>query len=222
MNWKNFIAGIWYSLLPKRWWANWEFSSTSDFARSGVVCGLIEFLVFSRLTLLWLARFMIARSKLVAGAGMNQGTQLWVLAIFLVDFMIQPLSLVLVYFALEGFARGYTAWLHGIVLPTLPFHLIAKWQSRHEHRANDNALGPHIADIVEHLSPGEVRIASSRPKDWSASITIAYNDQMWELLGCEQAAGPRMFIYRLKVRTSNVAIRAIRTYEPGSENSRQP
>lgn len=214
MHWNNLIAGVYYSLLPKRWWGRWQIASTSDFSRSAVISGLVEFVFFARLTLLWFARFMIGRSKLVAGVGMNEGTQLWVLAIFLVDFLIQPLSIVLVYFTVEGFVRGYTAWLHGTVLPTLPFHLIAKWQSRRDRQRNDKALGPLLADIVENLSVIELRISSSRPKDWTTSTTVSYRGQMWELTAAEQVAGDRRFVYRLKIRSSNVAIRAIREYEP--------
>ena len=218
MEWISFTAGIGYSLLPKQWRGRHS-SATIEFARAGVVSGLLEMVVFGSLTLNHFARFMVARSKLVADAPMNEGTQLWVLAIFIVDFLIQPLSIVLVYFTLEGFARGYTAWLHGNVLPSLPLFLVATWQARHRQASAERSHEPRLGDVVEEVSPGELRILTCRPKDWASTTTIAYRQEMWEVVKTGQTAGARKFAYHLRLRRSNVAIRAIREYDPEHEPS---
>ena len=210
----KFIAGIYYSLLPQQWWRGWRYASTADFARSATVCGLAEMGLFGWLTLQRFGHHMVARSKLVADVGMNEGTQLWVLAVFIADFLIQLVSLVLIYFTLEGFARGYNAWLHDQVLPTLPLSLLARWQQKSRAATQEKALGERVRDFVERQSDGELRIASCRPKDWTISTTISYEDQMWELAKSEELQGPRRYVYRLKLRSSSVPIRALRKYDP--------
>ena len=213
----NFIAGIFYSLLPRRWWRGWSYASTADFARSAVLSGLLEMLFFATLTLGQFERHMASRSKLIANANVNEGTQLWLLGIFIFDFLIQPVSMVVVYFTLEGFARGYTAWLHGAVLPTLPLYLLSKWGARHDRRRTIKSMGPWMQDMVEQVSDHEVRIFSSRPKDWTPATTIAFRQQMWELEKAEELSNPRRYAYRLKLRTSTVAIRVLREYDPETE-----
>ena len=209
----KFITGIYYSFLPKRWWGGWNYASTADFARSGLVSGFIEAVFFGWLTYGRFSQHMIDRSKLVGGVGMNAGTQLWALGIFFLDFVIQPLSLLLIFFTLEGLARFYTAFLHSVVLPTLPLSLIAKWQHRHSLGEHEKALGPRVRDAVE-ATPEGLRVASCRPKDWTATTTISYGDELWELARSENGPAPRRFVYSLRKRNSNVAIRALRQYDP--------
>lgn len=209
----KFIAGIYYSLLPKSWWRGWNCASTADFSRSGLVSGLLETVFFGWLTWGRFSQNMIERSKLVGGVEMNAGTQLWAFGIFLIDFLVQPVSLIVIYFTLEGAARAYTAFLHDVVLATLPLSLLAKWQQRHTRTEQEKALGPRVRDVVE-TTPDGLRVASCRPKDWTGSTTISYHDEMWELAKSGEAVGARRFVYSLRKRNSNVAIRALREYDP--------
>ena len=98
MNWPNFVAGIFFSMLPKAYWRGWNYSSTTDFSRSTLVSGIVE-----SLGSMW---FVVARYKaflLFRGyqlrflAATNQGTQLYMTGVLTLEYLLQPLTIILAY-----------------------------------------------------------------------------------------------------------------------------
>ncbi len=133
------------------------------------------------------------------------------------EYLIQPLTLLLVYFAFEGVVRLSAALIHGEqeIVPTLPLQLVA-WahagvlKAKHRHD-----LGPLVADEVQQdgVNPW-VRIATCRPKPWNDLTTVAYDKKLYELAKQEEGTAPRPYVYVLRPRPEHKVIRGLCEYEP--------
>ena len=135
----------------------------------------------------------------------------------LIGFALQPLTLVLLYFAAEGGSRGLAALLMGEIRGSLPFWLVAFLQTKAEAWREEKKLGPRITDQVEKMLPEEndLRIASCRPKpDWDERVTISYQQMLYEVASQETGSKPRPFVYFLRPKPEYKVIRALRYYVP--------
>ncbi len=135
-------------------------------------------------------------------------------AFVLVGFVLQPLTIVLLYFAAEGGSRGLAALLVGEIRGSLPFWLVAFARNKTEAWREEKRLGPRVADEVASTDDG-LRIASCRPKDdWNDRVTISYRQGLYEVAGQETGSGPRPFVYLLRPKPEFKVIRALRYYAP--------
>jgi hypothetical protein len=135
----------------------------------------------------------------------------------LVGFLLQPLTIILLYFAAEGGSRGLAALMAGEIRGSLPIWLLAFARNKMEAWREEKKLGPRIADEVEKTAPegDELRIASCRPKpDWNDRVTISYQQALYEVASQETGPGPRPFVYLLRPRPEYKVIRALRYYVP--------
>lgn len=135
----------------------------------------------------------------------------------LMEYMIQPLTPVLAYFAVEGVVRGVAAFETGEVVPTLPLAVAAWLHRRISDRRVEAAMGKRVPDEVEIVDSPDIklRIRSCRPKQaWNNRITIFYRDELYELAEEQQADPPYRFIYLLRYQPSNKLVRGNYHYDP--------
>jgi hypothetical protein len=160
--------------------------------------------------------FAVARAHLWA-AQMN-GRPEWVqsggAAIITFEFFLYPLSLVLLYFALEGFLRFAAGITASEVVPSLPVvcaFKIAELTINRKERKQKLSLPP---DHVEVLPDGRVRIAAALPKpDWNATVTIGMDDTWYEVEGEMRGSEPRSWIYVLRPSPIGRIFRRVEHYE---------
>jgi hypothetical protein len=221
------IFGSLVSLLPARYRKTVYVSSAAAFWS-----GLFEFLIC--LVLLIYRYFLFGReSSLIAGgdailavAEKAGDTAVMGSGLFmLVNYLFQPLTLLIAYFMVEGILRLSAALIHGEVVSTLPLHVLALLHQKLELGYAEHAAGPRVADEVERLTlTGDanelvLRIASCRAKqNWGPLMTIAYDDELFELARQEkdqtEPASPRPFIYFLRKKPEWKIVRGVHNYDP--------
>jgi hypothetical protein len=148
-----------------------------------------------------------------SGSFQAYGTRMFAM----LEYLLRPTSLVLIYFALEGTIRLYAAVCTNEVLPTLPIFLIEWMHGRIERRRKEASLGPRLIDDVQTTAQtnSELRVASSRPKElWNELTTISYQGRFYEVVRAEQGSMPRRFVYYLRLRPEWKLIRGIHHYDP--------
>ena len=135
----------------------------------------------------------------------------------LVGFLLQPLTMILLYFAAEGGSRGLAAVMAGEIRGSLPLWLVAYFQGKVEAWREEAKLGPRITDQVEPApsDSGELRVASCRAKaDWDDRVTISYQQMLYEVASQEKGSQPRPFVYLLRPKPEYKVIRGLRYYVP--------
>ncbi len=218
------LLGIFASLLPRSYRGRYLNDANVDIKRGAVLSGAAEFFLTS--VALWFrypvfihrrmaesASAVAARygsDKLVAGfSDLGSGV------LGLVEYLLQPLSLLLIYFLLEAVVRLFAAVVSDEIVPSLPLQAVA-WLHGAGARRQEITLGVRVIDLVQ---PGDereydLRIASCRPKDWDQLLTISYNDQLYELSRELSGAPPRRFVYLLRKAPAGKVIRGLRHYDP--------
>jgi hypothetical protein len=181
--------------------------------------GLAQFACFSLLLWLRYRSFILGRLKewapyLTGTAGQIQGTAVMVSTL---EFLIYPVSLLLVYFALEGLARFVTGLIGSEVLPSLPVSLAFGLIERRRQRREAERLASLPADTVEFLAEGRVRIASARSRPtWNSGITIGIRGEFCEIENKEPGMPGRPFVFVLRPAPAGKALRAYEEYDLGS------
>jgi hypothetical protein len=222
----SFLVGILISFLPKRYRDLFPDSLRGYLRAAAVVSGLVEclgclgifcvrYLVFLQQNVGALADRAIARGgEEVFGAPAVQAGMGYVST---VEYIFHPLSLLLIYFTLEGAVRFYAAGITEEIVGTLPLHVVAWAQERLGQARAERALGPRVADIVEQVYSGDydLRIFSCRPKrDWDRLITISYGDQLYAVVGEQAGKPPYRHIYHLRKTRFGWIVRNIHHYDP--------
>src|SRR5947207_10711145 len=118
---------------------------------------------------------LLTRAAAKGGETAVMGSGMFALFIY----VTQPLTLLIIYFLVEGVLRASAAIVSGEVLPTLPLALFDLGREKKKKIEAESALGPRVPDDVETLPAGEeeLRISSCREKyTWDRMMTIAYQD----------------------------------------------
>jgi hypothetical protein len=141
--------------------------------------------------------------------------------ILLLDYLVQPATLLLVFFAGEGLVRAYAALAAGEALPSLPIKLLFALGSGLQAKAAEAMLGRRLPDLVETAADGEsLRVVCCRPKQWNRLATICYQGDLYEMAGERKAPPPRRFVYNLRKKPLSALIRGIQLYEPAEAQKR--
>ena len=218
MDWPNFFRGIFYSFLPKACWRGWRPSSTVDFVRSALVSALLECALSLCLLIVGYVHFLVIRThQLQAASDANEGTQLYLLVLLSFEYVLHPLSLIAIYVAAEGALRSWAAFFTDEVIPSLPMKVVVLIQDRVKAKKQEASTGPDVPDLFERGEDEafDLRISAQRPKDgWRVSITVAVEDEFYEIVRVETAAGTRPFIYCLRKLPAGAVIRGVYRYDP--------
>jgi hypothetical protein len=209
----RFVIGIMAAFFPERYRSRfaWGFAS----AQAAVTCGALQllacvglliyrYLVFANQRLMGVSTHAMQGAAESGGETAVMGMGIFVLA----EYLIHPLTLLLLYFAVEGLVRASAALITGEVVPTLPLQLIALAHGKAAAVHRERELGPPVADLVQ---PGSgdfaLVIASCRPKTWNRMSTICYKDRFYELVREEAAQPPRRWVYVLRKRPEGKVVR---------------
>lgn len=222
----SYVAGTFLALLPQRYRRWVEERGGSHFTSAAVASGLLQFLgclgafigryfLFRQQRMDKWAADVIARGaeEVFAGAG-AQHTMGFMTT---VEYLIQPFTLVLLYFTFEGAVRLLAGLVTGEVVGTLPLQGVAWLHGKVEARWAEWKLGPRIVDLVQKGDGAayDLRILSCRPKKtWDRMMTIVFLEEFYELVGEERGPLPRQFIYLLRRAPEGKVIRGHHYYRP--------
>jgi hypothetical protein len=214
----HFLISQFESLWPERYRREFEVSPAS-----AMTSGILQFLICLGL---FIYRYLALASNEVfggtttalkamevAGDSAVAGSGIFVL----MQYVIQPLTLVLVYFALEGLIRFTAAFVTGEIVPTVPLAVVAWLHGRVDEARAERALGERVPDAVEAVDSPDIqlRIRSCRPKEsWDHLMTIFYQDEMYEVAEEERGNLPRRFVYLLRRKPNHKVVRGTYHYDP--------
>lgn len=216
-----FLAGLVLSLVPQAWRARWFRAVPANLVSGAILTGVAELMYF--LALLGWRYPAFVRSQMTTGVGtaamasMEKGGETAVMGLgplLLIAYLIQPLSLVLAYFLLEGAIRATAAVISNEVLPTAPLFLTSLLDRRAREYRHELALGPRVVDLVQLEGAADLLIASCRPKSWTNLTTIRYQDQLYEVVNSNQGAKPRAHLYLLRKIPPHKLVRGVHDYSP--------
>ncbi len=221
----TFLASVLLSLLPLRWRRGWGTVYELELSRGAFFSGLLEFAGGLTLLVVRYFFFLDARFKAIAGVMIAHGAeeamgnryfQYGAGTVTLIEYLIHPFSLLLIYFLFEGLVRFSAALITGEIVGTMPLHLLALAHGRWSKAAAERALGPRIPDEVQTgVTRLQMRILSCRPKPaWDHLITVSYDGGLYEVAEHQQGPPPRPYIYVLRPKPEHKVIRGLHHYDP--------
>jgi len=223
----RFMAGMVVALLPRQFRSRWAWESEGSLRGPTIFSGFAETVISLGLIILRYFAFYqwrmgtIADAALKGGGGdealANMAAQFGMGFTTLVEYAFSPLTLLLVYFSIEGVLRLFAALSADECAGTMPLYLIAWGLDRAAKARKERRLGPRLPDEVQHCKgiSYDLCIASCRPKPgWDRLITIEYEDQLYELFEEKKGAPPRPHIYQLRKLPPGKVIRGLHHYHP--------
>jgi len=184
--------------------------------RSATWGGLAQLLLAALFLIVRLKRHFVLRAQQLGPhlAGSNETGQAIVALIVFLNFMIHPLSLLLLYLAIEGLVRFAGGMITGEIAPNLLVSLYFK-TANSTSRSLARRHGPApMADIADRLSDGRIRIScASQKTGWNSSITVGIGGQWFEVESEEQAPPPRAFVYVLRPASPGKVLRGYQEYD---------
>jgi hypothetical protein len=217
------LLSIVLSLVPARYRGRLFHESSFDVQRGALASSIIEIVAPALLLWLrypaWYAAYVDGIVAQVAAKGGDKAAQasaaLGAGTFSLFEYLLQPLTLLLVFFMFEGAVRLSAFVASKEVLPSLPLQLVAWLHTWASGTAKERALGPRVVDVVKPgPTPDLIVIESCRPKAWDTLLTISYMDKMYEMESTAEQGPPRRFVYRLRVIPPSKLIRGIHAYQP--------
>ncbi len=214
------------SLLPKAWRRGWGTAWEVDLTRGALVSGVLQclacaitlgfgYLVFAQHRMGEYSAMLIAKGAELAMA--DKGMQYATGMVTLLEYLLHPVSVALMYFSFEGLVRFAAALVTGEVVGSMPLYVAAAAQQGMSRARAERAMGPRIADEVQ---PGDgktcaYRILSCRPKPgWNHLITVCFQDELYEVAQHEHGPGPRPYIYLLRPAPAHKIVRGLEQYDP--------
>jgi len=213
-----FILGKFASLLPQRYRLWIQIDAPAAFA-SGITQTILCLGLFIYRYLVFVQNNVFGGTTIelkamqVGGETALSCSGLFVLA----EYIIQPLTVVLMYFAFEGVVRGTAAFVTREFVPTLPLEVMGWIHGKIEQIIAERKLGKRVPDEVEVVDSPEIklRIHSCRPKhNWDHRITVFYGDELYEIAEQQEAEPPRRFVYLLRRKPENKLVRGAHHYSP--------
>jgi hypothetical protein len=220
-----FLLSVVFSVVPLRYRQRYLVDPDLNVQRGALFSGVVEAVACA--LVLWLryppyvqrriAEAAAAVAKTGGGDRLAQGISAYSTAgLSLFEYIVQPVTLLLLYFVGEGLVRVTAAVVTGEVLPSLPLQLIAWTHRLGEGWKQERDLGPRMVDTV---APGEsadhdLRIESCRPKPWNLLTTVSYNGELYELARELSGLPPRRFVYLLRRAPTSKLVRGLHHYSP--------
>jgi len=220
-----FTMQVLATLYPEEVRRKWRPENTAESTAAALVSGAIEFLAMIALLIVRYYSFMTYRpGGLTAALTAKGGAPGNMHSVFGADisvymtFLLQPITILLIYFTLEGAVRITAVVVTGEVVGTLPFFLLhnatvvlnAYWAER--------KLGPRIPDRVMPVpsnSEYQLVVASCRPKaHWNSSLTIRYEGSLYEVYQTGKGKAPRPYLYYLRLAPLSKTVRGLYDYDP--------
>ena len=222
----DFMAGLFLTLLPQRYRSLWLPEWQGSLRRSAVVSGTVQILLCLAALLLRYPRFVdsqlnaIPAEVFMKAAERGGDTSVRGFGIILLfAYVLTPLSLLLIYFVFEGTVRLTAALTTGEVVGSLPFLIVEKSVSKIEKMREEKRQGPRIPDVVSAPpldgSGYDLAVSSCRAKpNWNESMTVSYQDRLFEVMDYIEAAPPRRHVYLLRKAPEHKVVRGLHHYDP--------
>jgi hypothetical protein len=226
------LLSIFASLLPRRYRGHWLGDGNLDVRRGAILSSAVQFV--GCCAAMWalypafihqrLAQATAAAAASHPGDKVVEGFTVFAYGQFAaLEYMFLPLTLILLYFAIEGAVRIFSVVASDVLLPSMPLQIFAWAHDYAAGRFQEAKMGTRVADAV---GPGvagkyDLKIESCRPKQWNRLITIRYDDRMYELLSEETGQAPRRFVYLLRLKPEHKIVRGLHVYDP-EEPVRKP
>jgi hypothetical protein len=191
--------------------------------------GLLQFLLAGFALVLGFKSYFTLRAHQLGPhvSGMTEVIEAGVVVFIALEYLVHPLSFVLLYLAGEGLVRFAGGLITAEVLPCFFVFLAFKAAQLATRRRERRRIGTLPPDTLEHLPDNRVRIASAQPKaGWNASVTIGVSGEWFEVERTEAGWPPRSWIYILRPSSPAKILRGYQEYdvasavspEAGSEN----
>jgi len=219
------LLGVIVSLLPEQYRRWWSGAASADLRGATILSGAVQAIGCVGLYIFRYIYFLEYRVGTIGKAAINKGVDEMLGNLFvqagmgttsMVEYVFSPLSMLLVYFALEGALRLLGAVVAEETTGTLPLYLAGWVIGRVQARRADRALGVPMEDEV-HRFVGidyDLGIASSRPKKWDRLLTVEFEGKHYELYDQKRGPAPRPYIYLLKEIPRSRVIRGLHHYRP--------
>ncbi|HSK43279.1 MAG TPA: hypothetical protein VLA83_05250 [Candidatus Binatia bacterium] len=203
------------SFCPAKVRQAWRPSSQLNVLRAAMWGGAAQFLLISLVLAVQFKHFFITRSQQVAPhmAGVNSTGEAVVTVLFALEFLFYPLSILLLYVALEGAVRFIGSFVTHEVVPSLLVFLFFKLSGSMSQSISRRRAGPPVADVLERLPDSRIRIASATPKSgWNYSVTIGIDGQWFEVEREDRSQPPRPYVYILRPAPPGKILRGYQEY----------
>lgn len=184
--------------------------------RSATWGGLAQLLLAALFLTIRLKRHFVLRAQQFGPhmAGSNETGQAIVAIIVFLDFLIHPLSLLLLYLAIEGLIRFAGGIITAEIVPSLLISLYFKTADSMSRSLAHRRSPPPVADTADRLADGRIRISSASQKTgWNSSITVGIGGQWFEVESEEQGPSPRAFVYVLRPASPGKVLRGYQEYD---------
>jgi hypothetical protein len=222
----NFLSGLFLAMLPsrfrKRWLANWH----GDLRTSAMFSGIVQMLLALGVLILRYSRFaerqmaQIDTRVFLAAAERGGETAVNSLgAMTLIAYILTPLSILLMYFTIEGAVRLLGAISTGEVIGSLPLTLLeigmGKWGASQAER-NQGSRVPDLVTTAPVIGSGyDLSVASCRCKPkWDHLMTISYDEKLYEVADYLEGDAPRKHVYLLRYAPAHKVVRGLHHYDP--------
>ena len=178
--------------------------------------GAAQFLITALVLIAQFKHYFIARSQQMAPhmGGVNSTGEAAITVLVVVEFLFHPLSFFLLYVALEGAVRFIGGLVTAEIVPSLFVFLFFTLSESTARSIRQRRQGPPVADTLERLPDGRIRIASATPKSgWNSSVTIGIDDHWFEVEREEPAQPPRPYVYVLRPAPPGKILRGYQEYD---------
>lgn len=222
----HFLAGIVLSLFPERYRKK-EFPPESGELRAvTIISALLQMLACLGI-FIWryfaFLRFRVqdlGERMLDAGQDTvlaNPELQMGMGFVSLLEYILLPLSFLLIYFFFEGAVRFFSAAFTGETLATLPLATIGWTHNYLEEQQERRRYGEKVSDLVEEGDGTEfdLRISSCRAKPkWGRTMIVFYQSKYYQVWKQVEGKPPRPFVYLLKKKPPEAEVTYFHKYDP--------
>jgi hypothetical protein len=219
----NALRDFLLSYCPAPLRSSWRPHSALWTLRAATWGGLAQFFLFALALALQFKNYFAYRAQQLAPHmdGTNEVVQAGFAVIVTLEFMIHPLSVLLLYLAIEGLVRFAGGLVAAEVVPSLFVFLAFKAVSSASGLRRRQQIARTVPDTLEKLPDGRLRISSGQPKPgWNSSITIGVNGQWFELDREQPGMPPHDFIYILRPAHPGKILRGYEEYDVGAAIAR--
>jgi hypothetical protein len=190
--------------------------STLRILRAATWGGLGQLLLAGFALVLGLKNYFFTRLHALAphADGVNSTGEAVIVWMVAFEYLLHPLSLLLIYLAIEGSIRFVGGLIAGEVVPSMAISLLFKVSDVLTRSHAQRQSFPAIPDLIEHLPDGRVQISSAKAKiGWNASITVGISSQWFEVEREEEGKAPRPFTYILRPAPLGKILRRYEEYD---------
>lgn len=153
--------------------------------------------------------------------GTGEVTQSGGVVFLTVEYFFYPVSLLLAYFAGEGFLRFAAGLITSEVFPTLPLYLTEKVMSARAKGIRQKQMSALPPDLIDHLGDGRVLVAGALEKTtWNETVTIVIEGSWYQVEEKRRGKPPRPFEYLLAPCPEGRVLRRLEEYPPSAVDAK--